>query len=244
MNASDDRSTRQEPAGRPPTDPVMSRRRFARGGFAATALLGSLPSTPVLGQDVFYNCTLSGKLSGNMSHHGVVDCTTLGRSPDYWRLGSSAWPAGFIRGRLPDGTGDKRCEYSDPSRVGTLFRDAVGVDALSVFPNQNNAGNWNCKATTDQLVTNKVPATMLQALNLDNGGTDRFDLCAVITATLLNVRNNPQHVLTEQQVKDMFQQVYAGGMFNGTYTYDSAFGTSISFNRPQLIAYLRQLYQP
>jgi hypothetical protein len=60
------------------------RRRLSKGGLAAPIVLGTLLSRPVLGAAP-YNCTISGKLSGNTSSHGKpLPCNTLGRSPGYW----------------------------------------------------------------------------------------------------------------------------------------------------------------
>jgi len=69
------------------------RRRLAKGGLAAPIVLGTLLSRPVLGAAP-YNCTVSGKLSGNTSSHGApVICYTLGKSPGYWgnQAGTHPW---------------------------------------------------------------------------------------------------------------------------------------------------------
>lgn len=55
---------------------------MAKGGLAIPVVLSTLGSKPVFGQEVPYNCTVSGKMSGNLASHGPpVDCTTLGDSP-------------------------------------------------------------------------------------------------------------------------------------------------------------------
>lgn len=246
MNAPQDRDVDADAGSRPAGGPNLARRRFTRGGFTATALLGSLPSTPVLGQNVFYNCTLSGRLSGNVSYRVRGDCSTLGSSPTFWR-GAVGWPGGYSKGTLPNGTGSNICTYvSNKGGVqGTLFKDpvAVGTDALFAYP-LNATGGWQCPTTIDTLAAGKGPATMLQALYLDNGGTDALNFCAVIVATLLNIKQNPStHVLSVPQVQDMFKQVYANGSFSGNYIYDSGFGT-LTMTRVELIGYLRELYKP
>lgn len=245
MTAPQDRNAGPGKGSQLAEEPDLSRRRFARGGFTATALLGSLPSTPVLGQNVFYNCTLSGQLSGNVSYRVRGDCSTLGYSPSYWRTATS-WP-GYTKGTLPNGEGSNICTYvaNKDGFQGTLFKDstAVGIDALFAYPIQVTGG-WQCPTTIDSSANHKVSATMLQALYLDNGGTDALNLCAAIVATLLNIKQNPTtHVLSVAQVQDMFMQVYSSGSFSGMYVYDTGFGT-VKMDRAQLIGYLRTLYKP
>jgi hypothetical protein len=77
-----------------------SRRQFAKAGAATPVVLGSLLSKPALATQP-YNCTVSGKISGNTSPRpGKVDCKTIGKSPGYWKNATS-WPAGALKGVMP-----------------------------------------------------------------------------------------------------------------------------------------------
>lgn len=66
-----------------PSNP--SRRRLAKGGVAASVILGSIASKNALAAP--YLCTPSGKMSGNMSPGGRdgVNCSQLGQSCTYWK---------------------------------------------------------------------------------------------------------------------------------------------------------------
>jgi len=60
------------------------RRRLSKGGLAAPIVLGTLLSRPVLGAAP-YNCTISGKLSGNTSSHGQPVSCAIGKSHGFWK---------------------------------------------------------------------------------------------------------------------------------------------------------------
>ncbi len=66
-----------------------SRRRFTKSGVAASGVLLTLASRPVLG-DVICKSP-SGFLSGNQSSHGTPPICQ-GRSPGYWKKHVGSWP--------------------------------------------------------------------------------------------------------------------------------------------------------
>jgi hypothetical protein len=72
-----------------------SRRRFTKTGVAASGLILTLASRPVMGTGTSGNpltCkSPSGFLSGNQSTHGTPP-TCLGRSPGYWKNHPESWP--------------------------------------------------------------------------------------------------------------------------------------------------------
>jgi hypothetical protein len=65
-----------------------SRRRFGKSGLAASGVLITLASRPVLGTEVCKSP--SGFLSGNLSTHGPAPICQ-GRSPGYWK-NHTKWP--------------------------------------------------------------------------------------------------------------------------------------------------------
>lgn len=71
----------------PPAHP--SRRKFATAGLAASSVLLTLASRPVIGQVV--SKSPSGFLSGNQSSHGTP-AISQGRSPGYWKNHPASWP--------------------------------------------------------------------------------------------------------------------------------------------------------
>jgi hypothetical protein len=71
-----------------------ARRRFIRGSAAASPILLSLISRPVMGAARF--CTASGFMSGNLSQPNTsVGCGGL--SPGYWK-NHTPWPAPYLSG--------------------------------------------------------------------------------------------------------------------------------------------------
>lgn len=61
----------------------LSRRQFTRVGLIAAPVIMTLASRPALG---YYNCTLSGLLSGNISNPNTGTC--FGKSPGFWKGGN------------------------------------------------------------------------------------------------------------------------------------------------------------
>lgn len=78
----------------------LSRRRFSRAGLIAAPVIMTLSSKSALGMN--YRCTVSGMISGNMSHAGDIgDC--MGRTPGYW-TGGKCFSGGnktYIAGSWP-----------------------------------------------------------------------------------------------------------------------------------------------
>lgn len=82
----------------------QSRRKFSTAGLIAAPLIMTLSSKSALGMN--YRCTVSGMLSGNLSHPGnISDC--LGRTPGFWSGGnffsggnpkpySGGWPSPLL----------------------------------------------------------------------------------------------------------------------------------------------------
>jgi len=66
-----------------------SRRNFTKAGLAASGVLMTLASRPVMGEVV--SKSPSGFLSGNQSSHGTP-CISQGRSPGFWKMHTGGWP--------------------------------------------------------------------------------------------------------------------------------------------------------
>lgn len=207
----------------------VARRRFAKVGAAVPAVLGSLMSKPVLAVTAreMYGCTVSGKLSGNLSSHpDGFDCRTLGRSPSYWK-DNTGWPSGTLAGTLVNG-----CSTS-PNTTGTKFNGftsgtATLADAFlfkksssvcTVYDRNEGAAYTACAATDK--------ATFLQIL-CTGGGLNESTLKALGRATVASLLNSiafaGNYPLTPVQVITMFNAVYAGGTFqaNATTSWSAA----------------------
>ena len=203
--------------------PDPMRRRLARGALAGSAVLGSLISKPVLGA-VPYNCTLSGKMSGNTSSHGApVLCSALGRSPATWAT-TATWPLPYTHGTVPDNT----CVFSGAG-AGSRF----GATFANVFSYSASGGTCNVTNT----VSNNTVATMLQVLSTTDT-SPIFELGRAAVASLLNAQSAAAgtYPLNPAQVIAMFNAVYTGG--SSLYVYSP----TIKLNQAQVLAYLKSLY--
>lgn len=166
----------------------QGRRKFLKGAAAATPVMMTVASRPVLGAQ----CTPSAWVSGNLSDHGPKRDTCGGRSPGYWKNRFGDWPAGY-----DPGTCEKR-SYS-------------------------GMGQNPCKATSDATRFNNVfnqgfnyydGKTLMEVLWLE-GNADPHQFGAHIVAMLLNAATFDNYGMTEQQVKDMYNEIISSG---GIYT--------------------------
>jgi len=83
--------------------PDTLRRKLVKGGLATPVILATLASKPVLGAP--WNCTISGQISGNVSTHGEVACTSVGNSKATFAASYPNPPAGsatMISDLFPD----------------------------------------------------------------------------------------------------------------------------------------------
>ncbi|BAN36154.1 hypothetical protein SCD_n02346 [Sulfuricella denitrificans skB26] len=166
-----------------------SRRRFGKSGLAAGGVIITLASRPVLGA---WACqSPSGFQSGNVSSHGQPT-TCMGRTPGYWGNKPEEWPL--------------------PYKAGTCVGDANYC---------NHPENWT--TTNATLFRNKFNCsgggsiyynyTMFKVIWLGGGG-DPDQLGAHIVSALLNAKMGwTSPVLTEQAVKDMFNDWASKGYY-------------------------------
>lgn len=192
--------------------PNLSRRRLARGGLALPVVLATLASKPVLGAAP-YNCTISGALSGNTSTHGEeMRCSSLGRSPGYWKNHASVWP-----NFAPN----------------TAFKD-VFADAYWWISQNANAVEL-CPA---QYLNCSPDPTLIQVLTSTAGMRPNLNYPALGRAAVASLLNAyqfaPDYPLTPAQVVAMFNAVYLGGTYQVNPT--------TSWNAAQVMIYFESLY--
>ena len=233
---------REERAPPVPTSPPLknpSRRRLARAGAAAPAVvLGTLASHPVLGSTTRYWCTISGKLSGTVSNHtNELNCKSLGKSPGYWK--NHSWPSPYARGSLSNGS----CNFSGGNPAGTLFNGCNADGATLAAGFRMKSVNSTCMiidATDPSFGTTSKNATMLQVLNTGGGLNDTAiaSLGRATVASLLNARQFGgqfgNYPLTESQVIAMFNAVYLGGTYQVNPT--------VQWTRDDVRNYFESLY--
>ena len=199
-----------------------SRRRFTKSGLAASSVILTLASKPVLGQ---WACqSPSGFQSGNVSSHGTpVTCSGL--TPGYWGNHPEVWPKPTYdpgtccitttttrRGKT---TTTKTCSSTT---VSTNSADWTGGTAFSQV--------FNC--TGNAVIYFKY--SMMQVIWL-KGDEDPYQLGAHIVAAILNAKTGKTPVLTEQAVKDMFNEWAAKGYYEPT--------AGVQWSASDIVAYLK-----
>jgi hypothetical protein len=212
-----------------------SRRQFAKAGAATPVVLGSLLSKPALATQP-YNCTVSGKISGNTSPRpGKVDCKTIGKSPGYWKNATS-WPAGALKGVMPYGN----CTFANNNK-GTVFGgfSGGGQTLADAFRCKNSASNCIVYGYRDPVfATCSSKATLLQVLNTPGGLNDTmiYALGRSLVATILNALNvGSDYPITVAQAIKMFNAVCPAG---GKYQVNA----SVYWDENQVLAYFQSLY--
>lgn len=177
-----------------------SRRRFAKSGLAASGVLLTLASRPVMA------CTCqspSGFISGNASASGTqLQCEGL--SHGSWKNHPENWPSPYKAGTCSSGCGQAANWTTDGA---TMF--------ASVF-NCNNHGSIYSTYT------------MFQVLSL-GGSVDSTMLGAHIVAALLNAKVGLTPVLTEAKVINMFNEWNDKGYFEPTASVEWEGGGIVTY---------------
>jgi len=205
-----------------------ARRRFARAGLAAPVVLSSLISKPALGTGVPYICTVSGKLSGNMSHPGATEnCTVLGNNCQYWRT-TSTWYGGFVKGALPQASGSSGVTAQSSSSGQDLTGTPFSTPFLNAFAYDGE------KVVVRSEAPAAPSATMLQVLHTTKT-TPKYELGREAVAALLNAHAKAgKYPLTPQQVVAMFNEVWQTGSYKPK--------PNVTWSRAQVISYLKSLH--
>jgi len=177
-----------------------SRRRFGKSGLAASGVILTLASRPVLG------CVCqspSGFQSGNVSTHGTPPPCS-GRTPGYWQAPNKDWPGPYEIGT---------CNSKHPSSNHPLDW-TKGTPFCNVFNCSNNGARYEsaCLPAKQGPCQQTSPLSLMQVLLLD-GSHDPYQLGAHIVAALLNASAGLTPVLTEQAVKTMFNEWAAKGYY-------------------------------
>jgi hypothetical protein len=178
-----------------------SRRRFGKSGVAASGVILTLASRPVLAG---WEClSPSGFQSGNLSTH-VQPPLCEGRTPGYWQA-KKGWPSPYTTGTC---TNTKNPSSNDPVdwKNGTPFSGTFSCGGNGAVYQSCclPVRNAPCKPTN--------PLSLMQVLLL-GGKDDRYQLGAHIVAALLNAKMGWTPVLTVAAVKNMFNEWAAKGYY-------------------------------
>lgn len=173
-----------------------SRRRFTKSGLAASGVLLTLASRPSLGAAVCQSP--SGFLSGNVSQNGTPQICS-GRTPGYWGTNtdtSHKWPLPYKTGACTNTKYTQQYNSWSPSGA-TMYKNST----LGFHCTGHGAGYLNY--------------SMMQVILLGGSG-DPYQLGAHCTAALLNARMGWTPVLTEAQVRGMFNDYASQGYYEPT----------------------------
>jgi len=174
-----------------------SRRSFSKSGLVVSGVLLTLVSRPSLG-GVGVCKSPSGFLSGNASTHGTEQHCS-GRTPGYWGTNtdtSHPWPTPYRTGTCIETRFTQR-HTSWQTSDATMFKDSlVGF---------NCAGNG----------ARYLNYSMMQVILLGGSG-DPYQIGAHCVSALLNARMGWTPVLTETQVRNIFNEYDSKGYFEPT----------------------------
>lgn len=173
-----------------------SRRRFGKSGLAASGVILTLASQPVLGQ---WACqSPSGFQSGNVSAHGDLPLCS-GLTPGYWQAPNKQWPSPCMQGTC-----------SNTKNLSS--NEAVDWTGGTAFSSIFNCGTYGAIYKSACLPVKKGPCKPTSPLSfmqilLLNGKDDSYQLGAHVVAAFLNAHAGlTMGVLTAQAVKDMFNE--------------------------------------
>jgi len=195
-----------------------SRRSFTKTGLVASGVLLTLASRPVLGGGSSgggggWECkSPSGFLSGNLSVHGTPQ-KCMGRTPGYWGTHYN-WPSNYKTGTCTNTR--KKQDYKSWSNTGstsgTMYKDSTL--------------GFQCSGYGLKL----KPYSMMQVILLGGSG-DPYQLGAHCVAALLNAKMGWTPVLTEAQVRNMFNEYNSKGYFEPT--------AGVKWYGPDIVTYLK-----
>lgn len=165
-----------------------SRRSLTKSGLAMSGMLLTIASRPSLGDVVCK--TPSGFLSGNLSSHGTPQ-TCAGLSPGYWANHPESWPSPYQVG-TPDVKQTKK-KPDNSATPGTMFNDVILGFQGGNYPNMS----------------------MMDVIQ-SGGQGDPYQLGAHCVSALLNARSGRTPIMTEVQVRNMFNEFSSKGYFEPT----------------------------
>lgn len=197
-----------------------TRRRLAKAGLAAPAVLGVLASRPVLGGPL-HHCTPSGYISGFASPHpGATPCSSIGHPPSFY-IGNTEV---FTRFRRLFLVGANPLPFKDTPNInqyfhGNLVRFADAYQVRNTLDNSTqDATVWDVLAGCR--VNNSTWACMSGwVLEAKAGFNPDITLGQEAVTALLNAYNlGAAYPILAQQVVEMFNIVVSGGLYQVTST--------------------------
>lgn len=190
-----------------------SRRRFTKSGLAASGVILTLASRPVLANVVCKSP--SGFLSGNTSTHIQEMC--FGNYPDYYANNPQAWggtqylPGTYNNNKENSNSNESSNSNGNPSSKNNVDNWVGGTQFQQAFPGSS-----------------QYPGKSMMTVILSQDA-----LGAHCTAALLNESLGLTPVLTEAKIVDMFLECEMMGYFEPT--------AGVHWFREDIVFYLKSL---
>jgi hypothetical protein len=177
------------------------RRRVLRGALTAGPVIMTLASKPVLGQVVC--ATASATSAGSQAAKATAVCSGL--TPSAWKARAMQWPLPYCA---------------------TTMKDVGGLD----YVGGHSATQFHCPTTGlgGRMFGDR---TMLEVIDVGEGGDGVQSLGRYIVAALLNARAGRTPVLTETGARNMWNDLVNQGYYEPT--------AGIRWTAPEIIAYVK-----
>lgn len=187
----------------PPVD--LTRRRLTQGGLAAPVVLATLASKSALAAAP-YNCTISGKLSGNTSSHGTDQPCAIGRSPGYWKHPGPPVNHTWC-------TWDPNQAFGGSSYDGAVLPDTFYWATKPMNPNKKVWVLPGASGATQAKLVEVLDSSFVQS-NSGNSGQPYAALARAVIATVQNFCvHAPDYAIRAGEAIQMYVSVYNTGSY-------------------------------
>ena len=220
-----------------------SRRKLLRGGLAATPVLMTVASRPVLGQVA---CTASAITSINMQSSINHNCTiTSGLSPEKWKALAAQWPSPYAGTTAaatttttavtkPTTTTNNNALLQQQLAAAAGY--TTGTTTTSTSSSSAYSGGSYGSATPFHCSTTGLGGhvfanrSMIEVIDLmQSGGLN--SLGRYIVAALLNARSGRTPMLSETNVRAMWNDLVNRGYYEPT--------AGIRWGATEIVAYIK-----
>jgi hypothetical protein len=215
-----------------------SRRKLLRGGLAAAPVLMTVASRPVLGQVA---CTASAITSINMQSSLNHNCSiTSGFSPEKWKTLAAQWPSPYSGTSAATSTSGVT-QKSTTTNKALLQQQLAAAAGYTTGTTTTSSGStttssssvtatpYHCSTTGlgGHVFANK---SMIEVIDLmQSGGLN--SLGRYIVAALLNARSGRTPMLTETNVRAMWNDLINRGYYEPT--------AGIRWGATEILAYIK-----
>jgi hypothetical protein len=215
-----------------------SRRKLLRGGLAAAPVLMTVASRPVLGQVA---CTASAITSINMQSSINHNCSiTSGFSPEKWKTLAAQWPSPYSGTSAATSTSGVT-QKSTTTNNALLQQQLAAAAGYTTGTTTTSSGStttssssvtatpYHCSTTGlgGHVFANK---SMIEVIDLmQSGGLN--SLGRYIVAALLNARSGRTPMLTETNVRAMWNDLINRGYYEPT--------AGIRWGATEIVAYIK-----